>query len=389
MLGPRNFACALTLALLTAACSHLPAAGPTSQAIVDRAESPDNTVNFDYLLIDVTDPVVNALALRPIESLAKSFGVGGPAPLLVIGVGDKVDVTIWEAGPGGPFSSPLSATNSPGSRATQLPTQEVASDGMISIPYVGRIRVVGLKPADVEQLIVKGLTGKSVEPQAVVTVNHIGNQVSVTGEGTTGRRIPLSPNGDRVLDAIAAADGLKIPANEAWVRLTRGPKTVNVPYLAILANPRENVFLRSADILTVVHQPRTFTVFGATLQNKIFPFPSDVVTLEEAIASAGGLLDRQANPEGVFLFRFEPSYIVRKMVPDQDKITDGIIPVVYRLNFRDAGSYFLAREFEVRDKDIIYVSDHPLTDFQKFLAIVYGALGPAAAGAAEGYVLAR
>ena len=57
---------AVTLALLTAACSsQLPASGPTSEAILDRANSPDASVNFNYVLIDVTDPVINALATRP------------------------------------------------------------------------------------------------------------------------------------------------------------------------------------------------------------------------------------------------------------------------------------------------------------------------------------
>ena len=48
-----------------------------------------------------------------------------------------------------------------------------------------------------------------------------------------------------------------------------------------------------------------------------------------------------------------------------------MVPVVYRLNFRDASSYFLARQFDVRDKDIVYVSDHPLADMQKFLSSLY------------------
>ena len=44
-------------------------------------------------------PVCDVLALRPSESLRQSFGVGGPPPASVIGVGDYVTVTIWEAGP--------------------------------------------------------------------------------------------------------------------------------------------------------------------------------------------------------------------------------------------------------------------------------------------------
>jgi polysaccharide biosynthesis/export protein len=377
----RHVGCALALALLSGACSQLPGSGPTSQAILDRASSPDTSVNFNYVLIDVTDPVLNALSLHPAASLASTFGIGGPAPLLTIGIGDQVNVTIWEAGPGGPFSSSPAETGE-GSRTARLPTQEVASDGMISVPYVGRIRAAGLRPAEVESLIVRGLAGKSIGPQAVVTVEHTGNTVSVAGEGTGGKRVPLLPNGERVLDAISDAGGLRINVRDAMVRLTRGSRTVGVPYLAILANPRENIYLRSSDVLTVVSQPRTYTVFGATMKTEEVSFQSDIVTLEEAVATAGGLNDQSADPQGVFLFRFEPSEIVRRMVPDPHSVFGpGVVPVVYRLNFRDAGSFFLARRFEIRDKDIIFVSYHPVADLAKFLAIVGQVVAPAAIGA--------
>ena len=56
------------------------------------------------------------------------------------------------------------------------------------------------------------------------------------------------------------------------VRLTRGPRTVNVSYNAILARPTENIFIRSGDILTVVRKPQTFTMFGATARNAVVPF---------------------------------------------------------------------------------------------------------------------
>ena len=45
----------------------------------------------------------------------------------------------------------------------------------------------------------------------------------------------------------------------------------------------------------------------------------------------------------------------------------GAVPVVYRLNFRDAGSYFLARRFDIRDKDLLYVASHPVNELTKFL----------------------
>ncbi len=47
-----------------------------------------------------------------------------------------------------------------------------------------------------------------------------------------------------------------------------------------------------------------------------------------------------------------------------------MVPVVYRLNLRDANSYFLARAFQMRDKDILYVANAPLTEVQKFFNVI-------------------
>jgi len=48
----------------------------------------------------------------------------------------------------------------------------------------------------------------------------------------------------------------------------------------------------------------------------------------------------------------------------------GRFPSNYRLDMRNAGSYFLARQFGVRDKDIVYVANARLNEVQKFLSLL-------------------
>src|SRR5205814_1767021 len=124
-----------------------------------------------------------------------------------IGVGDSVVVTIWEAAAGGLFSaSPGDRTITAGSRTAAIPEQMVARDGTIQVPYAGRLSVAGLRPAEVEQLIVRALSGKAIEPQAVVTIaRNISNTATVSGEVGNGSLVPLTAKGDRILDVIALA----------------------------------------------------------------------------------------------------------------------------------------------------------------------------------------
>jgi polysaccharide export outer membrane protein len=51
---------------------------------------------------------------------------------------------------------------------------------------------------------------------------------------------------------------------------------------------------------------------------------------------------------------------------------DGQVPVIYRINLRDPRSFFVAQGFAVRNKDILYVSNAPAADLQKFVNVIAG-----------------
>ncbi len=252
-----------------------------------------------------------------------------------------------------------------------------SSDGAITVPYAGRVRVAGKTPRQVEEEIVRVLTGKAIEPQALVTVTkNIANTVTVVGEVTGGARVPLTTSGDHILDAIAAAGGTRAPAHETFVTLVRGGKSMRIPMQAILSNPAENIYLRPGDVISVARQPQTFTAAGATGANDVIPFEAVGISLDEAIAKARGLNDYRADPSGVFVVRYErPSeYDQLGFVrPAPNAISQ--IPVIYRINMHDPNSFFVARRFPIRDKDILYVSNASAANTQKMMAILLPFLG--------------
>ncbi|MDP4026734.1 polysaccharide biosynthesis/export family protein, partial [Methylobacterium sp. NEAU 140] len=132
-----------------AGCTALPAAGPTASAIEAGAEvaTADGALLARYEIIDVSPAAVEALRGRPLDSLLASFGDHRPSTEPVIGVGDMVSVSVWEAGSGGLFSGPLVADRfSAGSKSALIPEQPVGRDGAISVPYAGRIHVAGRRP---------------------------------------------------------------------------------------------------------------------------------------------------------------------------------------------------------------------------------------------------
>ena len=52
------------------------------------------------------------------------------------------------------------------------------------------------------------------------------------------------------------------------------------------------------------------------------------------------------------------------------------MPVVYRVNLANANSFFLMQSFQIQDRDVLYVSNAPTVELQKFLNLVFSVTYP-------------
>lgn len=272
----------------------------------------------------------------------------------------------------------LNLAEQSGRPGTRIPDQQVGPDGAISIPYAGRIAVAGKTPLEVQHTIERLLGPKALDPQAIVMVKRsAANSVSVAGEVIGGARVPLSLGGDRLLQVIAAAGGEKAPLHDTFVQLSRGGVTATVPLAALVSDPAQDIFAEPGDVLTLVRRPQAFSVFGATGRNATITFTSDRLSLSEAMAKAGGLLDDRADPRAVFLFRYEPVDVVRALgQPIATDAQGGLSPIVYRLDMNEAKSYFLAHHFAVHDKDVIFVANAEIQPLYYFFQVLTQLTGP-------------
>jgi polysaccharide biosynthesis/export protein len=370
------------LALLPmAGCSAIPTSGPSADDILSQAGSP---LAPRYELVDVDSVVVDLLRRRGPDSFQARFSDYRHSAEPKIGVGDAVSVTIWEASAGGLFSGPLVADKfTTGSKSATIPDQVVGGDGAITVPYAGRVRVAGRTTREVQAIVEKALDGKAIQPQVLINVTKsVSNTVTVTGEVVNGARVPLSVKGDRIMDVVAEAGGIRAPINETYVQLSRGATTVRVPMSRVASDPRENIYLRPDDVLTLIRDPQTFIAYGATGRNAEIPFDAEGISLSQALAKAGGLLDQRSDASGVFVVRYEPANVVQILRPDSPFIqADRMIPVIYRLNMHNPSSLFAAQNFRMINRDFLYVSNAPLTDVEKVIGIFDMAVAPAASGA--------
>lgn len=370
----------LMLLLLVGGLGACGSAGPTGRDLI----SAGSIEGAPFALVDLSEPSLEAVARWHRPSFGAVFGDYKGPKIQRVGIGDTVQINIWETGSGGLYTTPAADRVVPGSRVGSIPEQVVARDGTVNVPYAGRIRVAGKTPVEVERLIVAGLASKTSDPQVMVAMTKsFSNSVTVTGDVTQGARVPLSAAGEKVLDVIAMAGGIRAPVHEAFVTVSRDGQSLSVPMQAILANTRENIYVRPGDVVTVYRAPQSFTAFGATGRNAVVGFDAGGLTLEEALGKAGGLIDDRSDPHGVFVLRYEPVELVRNYpsVPPH-LLAASVVPVAYRLDMRDPTSLFRARRFQMRDKDILYVSHAPITEVEKVFRLVQTLTAPAVTGAA-------
>ena len=88
-------------------------------------------------------------------------------------------------------------------------------------------------------------------------------------------------------------------------------------------------------------EPQTFLAFGALGTQRQIPFQAWRISLAEGVAKAGGLVDSSADPGSVFIYRGETRETVEAMGVDTSQFKGPLVPVIYSLNLKDPGGYFL------------------------------------------------
>jgi polysaccharide export outer membrane protein len=367
---------AVVVAALLPACTLLPGTGPTSDAVNGNATAGvRSTTPLPYALVDVTADTIGFLSQPNLITFKGEFPDKRAKPNQVIGVGDVLDISIFEAAPGGLFTPGQAAGARPGNFVA-LPAQAVDQKGSIYVPYAGEIPAAARTIPEIQQAIVARLRNRAIEPQVVVSLNtQHSSVVSVLGDVNTPGVLALNSVGERLLAMIARAGGPKFEAIETYVTLQRDGKRVKVLLSRVVHDPNENIFIRPNDVIFLTREAPTFTALGALNQN-VFGFNSEIsfdvetLTLAQAMGKAGGLNDQQSDPSELYVYRYEERRFLEKLGVDTTRFVTDAIPTIYRLNLRDPSGLLLASGFQMRIKDVMYVANAKVVDYYKLLLLI-------------------
>ena len=370
----------LLVAAFIAGCAALPGSGPTPVAVEAQAKT-----GIRVAMVD--DALARRLLEKHSQQLFSEVFQAGAGNSEVVAPGDVLEVSVWEAPPAVLFAAVgrdtgqvSSATAASGqvtpSAVTTFPQQLVDGAGTIFIPFAGNVAVAGRNVREIEAEITHRLQGKANQPQVLVRIQANNTAyVTIVGEVANSTRMPLTPRAERLLDALAAAGGTRQPVGKITLQVTRGVDVHALPLNMVIRDPLQNIPLRSGDVVTALYQPLSFTALGATGKSDEVNFEAQGISLAQALARVGGVVDARANASGVFIFRFESA----AALPGTDAggtTPEGKVPIVYRFDLKDPRAFFVAQSFRIEDRDVLYVANAPAAELQKFLSLLLSTVYP-------------
>jgi len=383
--------CFLIPVVFFCGCTFLPSSGPSAFRIKQGSKS-FTPSGYEVVMLDENStsilqrnspkPAHLAADGRPTDSFFAARGLEKLPRAASRGVlaGDLLGIWVYETG-GGLFNSLPAGAGGTGAPLTVIPQQRVDSSGAVTVPYVGRIQVIGKFPWQLEDEITEKLKQKTVDPQVIVAVANSagGDIVSVGGDVKSPVLLPVSLSGTRLIDAITAAGGSLARPHQTMVTVTRNGHSRSDSLQDVFDRASKNIPLQPKDTVLLRSRPLNFLVFGAGGQVASVPIDVEDLTLAEAVARTGGPNDNKANPAAVFVFRREPRGVLERLgrtnIPPGD-----FVSVIYQLNLLRPEGFFIARNFNVRDKDILYYSSSSSVGVLKFMSLLTAFFAPARSG---------
>jgi polysaccharide biosynthesis/export protein len=354
---PNRFLPLIALVLALPGCASLPSAGPTARQVTGALKP-----GAAEVIAIIPGTVSGESAIRT-ETLGWTLS-DGKEPSDWIVAGDRLSISAYEVGYSLFGSAAASAEGNPaGSSTRAFPPIVVPESGAIDFPYAGRLRVAGLTPEEVGNLLEGRLRAKSRYIEVLVTAEPgPGRSAVVSGDVVKPGRVGLSGARERLLDAVALAGGPSARRADTVVRLTRGNQVGELRLDEVSAGSPANVILVPGDRIELSRLTRTLTVLGAAQKVTEIAFDSTELTLSEALARAGGPLDEKADARGVFIFRYEAR--------QREDGTAKLQPVIYKLDLIDPASYFAAQRFQMRPRDVMLIANARSNQVGKFIQMV-------------------
>lgn len=362
MLHARRLCAALSL-LALAACSTPQGSGSASSILAGAGSA-----QSAHAVRPVTRETLPTLLAWPATSaestiqgwIARSRGPADP----LIEAGDFIEVAVWD----NEADSLLTSTSQ---KVATLPVMRVTSKGTVFLPYANEVYIAKMTPDAARAAIEAKMraTIPSAQVQLSLKAGRRSTVDLVSGVRSPGA-VPLPDRDFTVMSLIAQGGGVPEQLRNPQVRLAREGRLYGIAFDKLLQNPGLDTTLRGGDKVFVESDDRYFLSLGAAGTEAQIPFPSDKVTALDALSLIGGLRDDRADPKGILILRDYPASALTGTGPRPDKER-----MIFTLDLTNADGLFSAGEFPIYDRDLVLVTESPVTTADTLLGLIAQAVG--------------
>ena len=321
----------------------------------DRFDTPAEREQIPFTVFPITAELIANQAVPGQQSPKFDAGLQASEPYrYLIGEGDVLTILV---------NRPLyGAAGSSASGESEADSKYVVNEsGEVFLPFHGALRVAGLTISEAYEQIRAALARFINQPQVNVRVAEFRSQrVAVVGavlepgyQSITNRALSFS-------EAMLVA-GWDETADLRQVALKRGGETFVIDAQRILSSPEfgQRLHLRAGDVLVVPQNDQYVYLLGEA-PNSTKLIRDGQRSLGWALVGGGSagnaqkqnyLQDGAAKPGSIFVIR-----------PRQD------LAEVFHLDGRSPEAFILADQFQLQDRDIVFVSSRSVTRFNRFVA---------------------
>jgi polysaccharide export outer membrane protein len=331
----------ILIAATLAACAMAP-----GMKMTEPAEVPGGTVvRVTPLTLELLNQMEAAQSFK-VRQVSEEFTTRPQS--YVIGVGDVLQITVWDHPeltiPAGSFRDAESAG------------QQVGDDGYLYYPYVGMVKAAGMNIAALRDILTERLSAYIQNPQLDVRVVAFrSKRVYMVGEVNSPGVLPLNDVPLTIADAISLSGGLTANAHKSGVNISRNGKVYEIDLKALYdhADSSQNLMLQHGDIVNVLDrsQQKVF-VMGEVKSPRSVEIINGQLSLAAAIGEVGGVSQNSADSGAIYVIRGS----------DKDK------PEIYHLDARYATGMLLAERFEMQAQDVVFVDSAGVSQWNRVIS---------------------
>lgn len=311
----------------------------------------------------VVTPITPALVQAQFKTRSTALPPGveqlfaQPRPY-TIGPSDIVGVVVYDHPELQPLGGQVISQATDPTGITGAPGFIVDSDGFISYPHAGRVKIGGLTESQAADLITSRISRVIKDPQVTVRITSFrSRRAYVDGEVRTPGMQIFTDVPMTLPEALNRAGGITPNGDRSFITLSRGNTTTVIDLMRLQelgVNPNR-ILLESGDLVNVRNRDESKVfVMGEILRPSALAMRNGRLTLNEALGEAGGPNLGTANTSQV--------YVIRNVGQES--------PAVFHLNAASPTALALAENFPLRPRDVVYIDPVPLVQWNRIISLI-------------------